>query len=228
MKCKRMILAVTQIGVVLSFAGCVNSTMSTSNAVNGDFETAYDAVSNTAPTSDMPTRLEGAYKGRLKMGVNQGPADALGSGINATNAEIFGDLNLAVDWTDGQTGNAITGTASNFTANEAGSTATIGFDGTLSVDASEPATIARVVTPAQTIAGYSVPEIATGSAAWVMTGQLSRDGTTADTRLLFNGQLKGAGASSINGAVVGSLTEAGTAQTGPDVGLGGVFYANKQ
>lgn len=108
-----------------------------------DFETAYDGVSQKAPTSDMPTSLKASYDGQMKIGVNSGWAQIFGADMDANSAEIIGDLAVDVGWTDGQTTNPFTGTASNIVATEAGTSNSVKLDGTLTVDQGLPASLSR-------------------------------------------------------------------------------------
>ena len=125
MKHARLSIVIASLGVATVLSGC-NGSSSAGGLAGGvagggqDFETAFNAVSQKAPTSDMPTSLKASYEGQMKVGVNSGSAQIFGTDIDANSAEIIGDLAVDVDWTDGQTTNPFTGTASNIVATEAG------------------------------------------------------------------------------------------------------------
>jgi len=180
------------------------------------FSANYDAVTapslSNAPTSDMPTSLNASYSGQLKVDVNDG--SAIGT--------AYGDLDVDVAWTDGQSTNPFSGTASNFSGTlVSGQTGTI--DGTLSVDDSFGGTIGRVVTTIPLPVGGSVTT-ATGAASFTMRGDLSVDGTDYDTTLLLGGAFHRPGGTAIHGPVSGGVKEKGTGGAIFDAAAGGTFY----
>lgn len=183
------------------------------------YQAEFDRVSAIAPTSDMPTAIQATYTGQMRAEVTD---------ASAVVGEVVGDLNLDVDWTDGQTTNPFSGTASNFQGRTTGGEFAA-LDGTLSVDPSITGTISRVVNPATTIGGFAIPETQTGAMSVTLSGQLSQDGETADTTVLLGGNFLGAGASAATGAVSGGFNNAST--SGPaifDGGLGGTYYLERQ
>jgi len=216
------------IAIATLLSGCIGGSGSgggSGGGGSGDFETNYDAASGKAPTSDMPTQLQANYGGQFKSGVSGGGSVA---GINE-NVEIIGDLDVAVDWTDGQSTNPFTGTASNIVVTDVvdGGSETLG--GTLTVDNGIGGTIMRVATPASNIGGISVPAIETGSFQFGMTGQLSGSEGDLDATVLVGGNFHGPGAESMVGVVSGGFKEVGS--TNPaifDAGIGGVAYLNRE
>ncbi len=193
------------------------------------YEAAFDAVSAKAPTSDMPTQIKASYEGQFKVGVNGGSAQVFGTNVDPNLAEIIGDVAIDVDWTDGQTANPFSGTATNITATEAGTSNSVVLDGTLTVDQGLPASIMRTTIPAQVIAGNSIPEQNTGSSMFHMTGRLSNGANEGDATLQFGGTFFGAGGEAMQGPVVGGINDVNnpTPQIF-DAGIGGTFYANKK
>lgn len=182
------------------------------------FSSNYDAVTSpslsNAPTSDMPTRLNANYSGQMKVDVNDG--SAVGT--------AYGDLDIAVDWTDGQSANPFSGTASNFTGTlVSGQTGDI--EGTLSVDDSFGGTIARTVTtiPLPPPASGTVTT-ATGSSSFTMTGDLTVDGTAYDTTVGLGGNFFRPGGTVMHGVVTGGIKEKGTGGSIFDAAAGGTFY----
>ena len=148
MKHARLSIVIASLGVATVLSGC-NGSSSAGGLVGGvagggqDFETAFNAVSQKAPTSDMPTSLKASYEGQMKVGVNSGSAQIFGTDIDANSAEIIGDLAVDVDWTDGQTTNPFTGTASNIVATEAGTSNSVKLDGSSRASTSPSRTPAR-------------------------------------------------------------------------------------
>lgn len=228
MKNSRIFGTCVSVGMMMALSGCLSGGSGGSASGSGDFETAFDAASQRAPTSDMPTALEGNYKGQMKVGVNSGSSNLVGTGMDIQNAEIIGDVDLNVAWTEGMAGNPFTGTASGFVATEAGTANSVAIDGTLNVDTALPGSISRVHTPSQVIAGQTIPAIDTGAFELTMAGQLGSGDTQGDVTLLLGGSFFGPGANAMVGAVSGGVKDVGS--TNPqifDAGIGGTFYATK-
>ncbi|WP_163852320.1 hypothetical protein [Pseudooceanicola aestuarii] len=181
----------------------------------GTFQQNFDRVSGIVPTSDMPTTLQGSYSGALRADV---------SDATAVVGQVEADIDLDVDWTDGQQANPFTGTVSNFRGSlKDGETRDI--DGTLTVDAAIPGTILRTDNPAMTFNGVNVPATQTGAMSVTMSGALTEDGRTADTTLLLGGNFLGSGATAAVGAVSGGYKEQGSANPGIfDGSVAGQFY----
>lgn len=219
------------IGLVTVLSGCLGNGGAGGGAAGGagDFEAAFNAASQRAPTSDMPTSLQGNYKGQMKVGANSGASDLLGPDVNIQDVEIIGDVDLNVAWTDGMTGNPFTGTASNFIGTVAGTTNSAPIEGTLTVDTSLPGSIMRTHTPSQTIMGQTIPDLDTGAALVHMTGRMGTGDQQGDVTLQLGGAFFGPGGNAIVGPVVGGVK--GVNSTNPalyDAGLGGTYYAVKQ
>ncbi|MBD3766063.1 MAG: hypothetical protein IE927_15465 [Rhodobacterales bacterium] len=150
-----------EVAVVLVGCAALSACTSTSGGGGGggttgsgtaeEYNTQFDEVSALGPTQNMPTSIQADYAGELKADLSDG------TGILGT---VLADLDIAVDWTEGQTANPFSGTASNF--REAGGTATL--DGTLTVDDSFGGTIARtaVAVPGTTL------EVDTGAGQFVV------------------------------------------------------------
>lgn len=218
------------IGLTTILSGCLGSgSGGGDDAGNGTggpvmFEDNYDAANALVPTSDMPTRIEADYVGQFKAGVNGGSAGQIGQ-----NSEIFGDLDVAVDWTDGQTDNPFSGTASNIYVRDAASGEGETLTGSLNVSSDIPGTIARQSIPASNIAGVAVPAVQTGAFEFGMDGTLSGSEGDLEATVLVGGNFRGEGGEAMVGAVSGGIREVGS--TNPaifDAGIGGVAYMNRQ
>ncbi|WGW02919.1 hypothetical protein [Tropicibacter oceani] len=236
MQSHKLYTTILAAGLVTALSGCLQSGGGGGGGFGGggggggsDYEAAFDAASGRAPTSDMPTRIQAEYEGQFKVGVNGGSADLLGSQIDPQMAEIVGDLEIGVDWTDGQTANPFTGKADNITVTEAGTSNSVVLDGELTVDASLPASLTRTVIPAQVVGGQSIPEVQTGAMLLHMTGQLSHDGQRGDVTAQLGGNFVGPQGEGMIGAVVGGIKDVDdpTAQIF-DAGFGGTFYLLKK
>lgn len=206
-----------------ALAGCLgdsNGTASTSGATSvSPYQAEFDRVSAIAPTSDMPTAIQATYAGQMRADVSEG---------SAVVGEIVADLNLDVDWTDGQTANPFTGSASNFQGRLSGGDFEA-IDGTLSVDPAFAGTIARTVIPGGTFGGVTIPEVQTGAMNVTLSGQLTQGTDTADTTVGLGGNFLGSGASAAVGAVSGGFSNA--AAPGPSIfdgAIGGTYYLERQ
>lgn len=204
-------------------AGCLgnsNGTASTSGAPGASgYQAEFDRVSAIAPTSDMPTAIQATYAGQMRADVTD---------ASAVVGEVVADLNLDVDWTDGQTANPFSGTASNFQGRLSGGEFQA-IDGTLTVDPAFPGTISRTVIPSSTVGGFTIPEVQTGAMNVALSGQLTQGTDTADTTVTLGGSFLGAGASAAIGAVSGGFSNA--AAPGPSIfdgGIGGTYYLERQ
>jgi len=234
MKHARLSIVIASLGAATVLSGCNGSSSAGGLAGGGggggqDFETFFNAVSQKAPTSDMPTSLKASYEGQMKVGVNSGSAQIFGTDIDANSAEIIGDLAVDVDWTDGQTTNPFTGTASNIVATEAGTSNSVKLDGTLTVDQGLPASLSRTTIPAQVVAGVNIPEQNTGAMLFHMSGRLSSGKNEGDATLQFGGNFMGPGAESMLGPVSGGINDVNNPSPQIfDAGVGGTFYANKK
>lgn len=216
------------LGGVMLISGCVTGTDVTAGLDRGDFETNYNLVEAVAPTQNMPTSLNASYVGQVKLGVNSGTSAIFGAEVDPILAEILGDLEIDVAWTEGMVTNPFSGTARNFTATESGTANTIAIAGTLNVDPNLPGSVTRVSQASQVIAGQTVPAIDTGAFQYTMTGRLGAAGQQGDVTLLFAGNFIGDAGASMLGAASGGVKDANSTNANLfDAGLGGVFYLNQ-
>lgn len=187
--------------------------------LTSDYDANFDDVLSLVPTSNMPTSIQATYMGQMKATIT-GSSEVLG--------EVVADLNLGVDWTDGQSSNPFTGGASNFQGRLTGGEFE-DISGELSVDTSLPGTITRLDTPAGNIAGFNVPATQTGAMLVHLSGDLTQDGSTADTTIQLGGNFFGDGARAAAGAVSGGFKdiEAGSPAIF-DGGIGGTYYLETQ
>ena len=206
------------IGTTSTSSGTGTATSGPTGGGASGFQANFDRVSAIAPTSDMPTAIQASYAGQMRADVSDGP-DVVG--------EVVADLNLDVDWTDGQTANPFSGTASNFQGRvEGGDFEAI--DGTLSVDNSFAGVITRQVIPGGTVGGFPIPEVQTGAMNVTLSGQLTQ-GDTVDATVTLGGNFHGAGATAAIGAVTGGFSDA--ASPGPSIfdgAIGGTYYLERQ
>jgi hypothetical protein len=228
---KRILTPIVSIGLMMSLSGCLSGGGSSGGGGGGGsdgYEAAFDAASGRAPTSDMPTSLDANYQGQFKVGVNSGTADIFGPDADPQSAEIIGDLDIDVAWTEGQASNPFSGTASNIVATEAGTSNSVAIAGQLTVDDALPASISRVHTPSTVIAGHTVPDLDTGSFLFHMTGQLESEGRQGDATLQFGGSFFGPGGNAMVGAVSGGINDVDNPSPQIfDAGIGGTFYATQ-
>lgn len=218
------------VGVAAALSGCVGGGGGSGGGAGGSgggsagFEAAHDAANEKIPTSDMPTSISANYSGQFKAGVNSGSA----TGVNE-NVEILGDVDVDVDWTDGQSTNPFSGTASNIMVTDVQSGESETLTGTLSVNDEMGGVITRTNIPAQNMGGFSIPETNTGSFQFGMTGALSGSEGDLDATVLVGGNFRGAGGETMVGVVSGGFSEVGS--TDPsifDAGIGGVVYLNRE
>ncbi|WP_372841337.1 hypothetical protein [Phaeovulum sp.] len=226
---KTIMMSAVSIGLITSLSGCLaTGTGGGAGGGSAGFEAAYDAATGRAPTGDMPTSLSGTYQGQFKVGVNTGTAEMFGTNVDPQMAEIIGDLDIDVAWTEGMSGNPFSGTASNIVATEAGTSNSVAIAGTLTVDGVLPQSISRVHTPASVIMGHSVPAIDSGAFMFHMTGRLENDGNQGDATLQFGGSFFGPGGNAMVGAVSGGINDVSNPSTQIfDAGIGGTFYATR-
>ena len=230
---KRILTPAISVGLMMSLSGCLSGGGGGGGGAGGGggsagYEAAFDAATARAPTSDMPTSLDANYQGQFKVGVNDGTADIFGTDVDPQMAEIIGDLDIDVAWTDGQSANPFSGTASNIVATEAGTSNSVAIAGELTVDDALPATISRVHTPSTVIAGQTIPDLDTGAFLFHMTGQLESEGRQGDATLQFGGNFFGPGGNAMVGAVSGGINDVDNPSPQIfDAGIGGTFYATQ-
>lgn len=180
-----------------------------------EYDAAFDRVSGLAPTSDMPTSISANYKGQMKADVSDS-TDIVG--------QVVADLDLDVNWSDGQTANPFSGGASNFQGKVTGGDFEP-ISGSLSVDSSLPGTITRQVTPGGTVAGYTVPDLETGAMMVHLTGELTKDAETVDATVQLGGNFFGSGGTAALGAVSGGFSDTGGGSPAIfDGAIGGTYY----
>ncbi len=232
MQTKRILAAVLSVGIMTAVSGCLSNGTGGGGGGGGtgsDFQTNFDAVSSRGPTSDMPTSLSGNYTGQFKLTTTGGSAELFEPGFSTDQAEITGELDIDVAWTEGQNTNPFSGTASNIVATEAGGGNSVALDGTLSVDDSQPYSLTRNHIPEQVIMGQTVPATDTGAFLFHMTGELSHGENTGDAHMQLGGTFFGPGGNAMVGSMSGGINDVDnpTPQVF-DVGASGQFFTNKQ
>ncbi|MBR9764332.1 MAG: hypothetical protein GYB53_12590 [Rhodobacteraceae bacterium] len=215
---------IVALGLVMALGGCLGSGSGGGGGAGGgsgsaDYETAYDEVTSRIATSDMPTSIDATYEGQFKVGVNSGSAEAFGSSVTPSNAEIIGDLSLAVDWTDGQTSNPFTGSATNIVATDVVSGDSIQLQGTLNVDSGQPASVSRLPV---------IPGVDTGSMMVSLTGDVANGDDEGRVYLGLTGQFYGPGGNAMQGVVTGGINDMDDPDAQIfDAAIGGSFYATQ-
>lgn len=188
-----------------------------------EYNAGRNAVLGTPATSDMPTALSGTYRGGANFTLSE-----VGTGKTGN---MLADLELAVNWTDGQTTNPWSGKADNLRGSYDGKdyTATGQLD---VVDRPATATgdyIKRTVTNTGNIPGApaGIPNVtvATGSGTIFLKGTFDGDGTPATANVILAPTFHGAGGSSIEGSALGTVETSASKFGG--LGVGGTFYATK-
>jgi hypothetical protein len=201
-------------GAVAGGGGGATGAASSSAA---EFQAQFDRVTGLIPTSDMPTSLQGSYSGELYATVTD---------ASQVTGEVLADVNLDVNWTDGQTTNPFSGGASNFRGRTTGGDLTP-ISGSLTVDTNIPGTIARVDNPATTIGGFTVPATQTGAMSVTLSGQLTAD-ETVDATVLLGGNFFGPGATAAQGVVSGGFSDANSSSPSIfDGSVAGQFYIER-
>ncbi len=231
---KKFLMSVASIIAVTSLSGCLSGGNGGVVGAGGSgggaagFEAAYDAVAARAPTTDMPTSLDATYTGQFKVGVNNGTAQFFGTNLDPQLAEVVGDLDIDVAWTENQVANPFSGSATNIVATLAGTSTSVPITGDLTVTDALPFTLNRVNTPSQVIAGQTIPELNTGAFLFHMTGRLENDGEQGDATVQFGGNFFGPGGNAMVGAVVGGINDLSNPSASIfDAGIGGTFYATQ-
>ena len=186
-----------------------------------DYEAARTATENMAPTGNMPTAIDASYTGQVKVAANTGDTAAFfGTNIDPENVDLLGDLNLAINWTDGSGGTPITGTASNIVAIARDTGATTAVGGSLTVDTSQTNLVTRIP--------LGVANAASGAFNFTMAGELTNGSDSGHAYLGMNGQFFGSGGQAMVGSVSGGINDAATPSPVIfDAGVVGTFYAQQ-
>ena len=145
---------------------------------------------------------------------------------------MLADLDLDVDWTDGQVASAFTGGSVTNVQMSSGTGPLQPVAGTLTVLPNAPATpnlIARVSNTIPLPIGGSA-QVDTGTMLVSLSGQLSANGETADAIIGLNGTFFGPGAAAALGPAVGVLANSSSVGTGgllDNGSLSGTFYVER-
>ncbi|MCE8006343.1 hypothetical protein [Aestuariivita sp.] len=185
-----------------------------------NYQSEFDRVSMTIPTSDMPTTLKGNYVGAMQAQVGDASGNIAGS--------LVADVNLAIDWTEGATPNPFSGGASNFRGTTDGGTTVEAISGSLSVDPNLPSAIIRNSNTLNTVAGQVTVDA--GSMTVPLAGDLTLNGQTAEANVLLGGGFFGSGGTAAAGTAVGGFRAAGTAPLSGifDGSISGTYYVERQ
>jgi hypothetical protein len=226
MNCSSILKFGLAIAAAAAVSGCTSSGGGGGGGGGGgsvsfaDFDGEFDRVNNMMPTSDMPTRLDANYQGAMR-------ADAVDSSDGQT-IEIIADLDVDIDWTDGQTSNPFSGGAKNFRGRAAGGDEIQRINGEMLVDPDIPSAITRTASTIALPTG-GTQEVAVGGMMLNLTGQLEADGDTVEARVLLGGNFYGAEGRAAVGTVAGTFGDPGYQVNNPD-GLitNGSFYIEAQ
>lgn len=201
----------------LSLAGCMGSSGGGTGGGGGgggatDYESKVEHIYNLGPTINMPTSLKASYTGEAQMALQD-----VETGADA--GEMMADLDLAVDWTEGQTSNVWSGQATNFhgTLNGTDFTAT----GALAVDPDN--SIVERTPQDIPAAGGGTEHIDTSGMVVNLGGDLTINGATDHTEMQLGGAFYGDAAT--GGALGMSTVQLNTdADTSPETIGTGTFY----
>nr|WP_321510087.1 hypothetical protein [uncultured Celeribacter sp.] len=212
-----------------AIAGC--NTTTSGGAVGGgggggaggaggsNYQANFDRVTGIAPTSDMPTSITANYQGQLMADVTD-TQEIVG--------KVIADLDIDVNWTNGQGGNPLSGGASNVKVSDGQGGVYQDVAGSLTVK-SAGNVISRNEIPGGNIGGVNIPATQTGSFVAGLEGDLTFEGEVVEADVSLVGNFLGAGGSAVSGAVTGSLTDknGGGNPTLADGSLGGSFYLER-
>lgn len=212
--------------VCTAIAGC--NTTTSGGAVGGggtggtggsSYQANFDRVTGVAPTSNMPTSITANYQGQLMADVTD-TTEIVG--------KVIADLDIVVDWTNGQSGNPLSGGASNVKVSDGQGGAYQDVAGSLTVKTSGNV-ISRNENPGGNIGGISIPATQTGSFVAGLEGDLTYDGQVVGADVSLVGNFLGSGGSAVAGSVAGGLTDrdGGGNPTLFDGTLGGSFYLER-
>ncbi|OWU85014.1 hypothetical protein ATO6_08065 [Oceanicola sp. 22II-s10i] len=188
-------------------------------ASKADFQKEFDRVTGVAPTSDMPKTLKAKYTGAAQMDLKEASTQSTVGGVLA-------DLDLNVDWTEGQSGNPWSGSAKNFRGTFKGQDFTA--DGELTVANAEAKGLPSVVGRNEsTINAPVVGPIttATGSAKIELAGDLESGNDTGTILMSLGGNMFGKEGAGIAGTAQGLWFDKSSGFG--DVAAGGTFYLDK-
>ncbi|MGD9917435.1 MAG: hypothetical protein AB7U46_05405 [Paenirhodobacter sp.] len=202
--------------VALSLAGCMGNGSGGGGGGGGsmsssDYDTKFAQIENLAPTGNMPTSLKANYTGAAKMDLREGDTgDSIG--------EVMADLDLDVDWTEGQTNNVWSGQATNFRGTMNGDDFTA--EGVLEVDP-ETSTVGRSESTIALPTG-GTQTVASGAMLVHLGGELTVDGTTGQAGMQLGGAFFGdRGRAAIGTAGLGLNTDG---DTSPELVGVGTYY----
>jgi len=225
-----------KLGIVLAAATALAGCTSSGGGGNGgggggggstvglaEYQGEFDRVTMQAPTSDMPTRLQANFVGAMQADVQDN--------TGANRGSIIADLDLDIDWTDGQTTDPFSGGAKNFRGTTDGGTTVESIAGELTVDPSLPNVVRSQVNTINLppAAGGGTQTLATGAYTVNLTGDLTLQGETVEGFVQLGGNFFGPGAQAAAGPAVGGF-RSNSIQSGSifDGTLGGTHYLERR
>lgn len=205
-------------------AACSSSGSGTTGGGGGGGAASYDAnldrVQGMAPTGNMPTRINATYTGMTRQDLRE-------TSGGAVVGQMLADLELAADWTDGQSTNPWSGKADNFRGELNGSD--FALDGELTVAEAEAkgfsSTIGRTSNTINLPTG-GTQTVATGAAMIQLAGEVDDDGAKTDVLMNLGGSFFGSGAKAITGPASTQGFQAGGIRS--DLVAAGDYYAEKK
>jgi hypothetical protein len=169
-----------------ALSGCLGNSTAAPQVGKAAFDAAIEDVQGRAPTIDMRREGTATYKGAVNL---QGQGDAEGS-------ELFGEVNLDVDFGAIDPEEAISGSASNFVGTANGENFDI--EGTLTTDNNLP-TVLAINEQTIDLPTGGTQDLVTGSVMINMTGDLTANDETTGVLLNLGGVFVGPGGEAIHG-----------------------------
>lgn len=157
-----------------------------------NFDDTLDRVIETTPTTDMPQTLDARYRGAMKAAMPDNR-----EGFN--DRELIADLNIRIDWTEGEDANPFRGTARGFRIREVGDDEVFRVNGELTVDQDRPASITRSEST-EDLPDGGTQDVASGGLVIPLSGDIA----DVEARIVLDGTFYGDGGRAAAGTVAGN------------------------
>ncbi len=185
-------------GLALVAAAAIGACSSTDGGGGGgnvnfaNFDQTLDQVIETNPTTDMPQTLDARYRGAMKAAM---PDNREGF----SDRELIADLNIRIDWTEGQEANPFTGSARRFRIRDVGDDEVFRITGEMTIDEDRPASITRTETTEDLPEG-GTRDVASGGLTIPLSGNIA----DVEARVVLDGTFYGDGGRAAAGTVAGN------------------------
>lgn len=214
---------------ILALAGCDAASIPGAGGAGGTggtattgltipaYDTEFNRISTQGATAAMPTTVQGTYKGETELVLHAVGNTADEKGV------VVGDIDVAVNWTEGSAANPFSGTITNFRGEYEGNPIT--YTGTLN-STGVPNSILRLAVPQLPTGGFA-PGIDANSRTGTMllgfAGNLTTNGHTDGANVALTGGF-GANAATAFGTAGGTMGN----PNGDLLPTTGSFYIVKQ